>query len=549
MSPRTLTLIPIVIAATILGLTTFLLLKGGGDDDTSSGTAVADPLVAALAYVPSDAPFVAVAETDATSGPLAALSGVADRIPGSELALNAVGGQLGDLDLRAELLPTLGNPIVASVPELPGGDAATTAVRPLPFRIPKLTGLLRASRFATVARDPAALRDLLDRQVDGGTLQREAESRGFTIYARPGGGGYALKGPLLVGAGSRQDLAAALTLGARASSGGDAAGEADEVRSGSLTTGTLRDRFRGLPSRARSAIRASLDLEVLQRGDASDVEIPWVSALRRASFAVVPSEDAVDVPFRLETDPEVVTEGDVPIATGPAAPSPAAADDARVVVGIRDAAHSIEFVRRTLRVTDSKTAQQIDSIETNLRRFARVDPTTQIIAKLTGTTTVTTDLNGTITVRAELTDPETVGNALSQLQRISTLSSLAGGIGVDVDTRGITFEAEPDGRYRIEQDGKAVARVAVINDALVASNREDVDLQALADAFPESPENEGGGALSVRVASEAVVDTLVKQLGLPGIARSALAAIGDLTLRARGANTAVTGSVRVAIAG
>ncbi len=231
---------------------------------------------------------------------------------------------------------------------------------------------------------------------DTGVLQRDGATRGFAVYRRQDGGAYALKSGLLVGAGSRADLQRALALAVRGAA--SAAGEdTDDLRSPSLSKAALFERLRGLPGRSRSALRATIDLDAIERDDDGERQIPWVGALRRASFALVPDEDAVSVPFRFETDPEAVTEGDVPIATGVRAPAPAAEDDTPVVIGLRDVSHTIEFVRRTLRATNPKLASDIDSIENNLRRYARVDPTSQILSKLTGTTTITTDLDGTFT--------------------------------------------------------------------------------------------------------------------------------------------------------
>ncbi len=120
---------------------------------------------------------------------------------------------------------------------------------------------------------------------------------------------------------------------------------------------------------------------------------------------------------------------------------------------------------------------------------------------------------------------------------------------MDVGTRGITVEDDGDGRYRVERDGATVARVAVINDALVASNNQSTDLQSLADAFPETAENARGGALVARVSAQALSEQLVAALGLPDIAKAALGPLGQATVTARGATSAVSGTVRLAIGG
>lgn len=540
MSPRTLTLIPIIAVALFLGLLV-LVVAGGGDDGSNVSSGVEDPLAEALAFLPSDAPFVAVMETDAAAGPLSALDGLGARIPGATLALGEVGKLFGGLDLQAELLPVLGNPVVVGATELPR-EGAAQAPGGLPFVIPSTGRLAARARAATVARDQAGLDDVFDRLADGASVQRDGDSRGFDIYARPDGGAFAVKDGILVAAGSRTDLGRALALHARAGGGGGAAIDG----AGTLTSASLRERFTGLPGRSSSVLRAAIDVEELAASDAADLEVPWVSAVRRAAFAVVPDEEAVTVRFRLTTDPETVTDGDVPIATGPQTPSPAAAEDEPVVLAFRDIAHTIEFARRTLRVTDPQQARDLDAIEVNLRRFARVDPTSQLLLKLTGTTTVTTGEDGAISVRAEVRDPEQIAEVLGRLKSISTLSSLAGGLGADVETRGLMIEDDGPDTYRVTRDGGTVARVAVLGEAVVLSTDENADLQLLADAFPESPDERARGAFSARISADALADALEERFGLDD-ARGVLGPIGGVTVQARGETEALSGSVRFAI--
>ncbi len=546
MSARTLTLLPIVVVALFLGLMVLVVTGGGDDTGTAVSAGIEDPLAEALAFIPADAPFVGVVETDTAAGPLSSLQALGARVPGSALVLGEAGRALGSVDLQAELLPLLGNPLVVGAVELPReGSAAAPAG--LPFRIPSLTRLGRGTRAATVARDPAGLGDLFDRLTDSAAVVRDGESRGFDIYTRPSDGvAFAVKGAILVASGSRTDLGRALTLHSRATVGGGAtAGDG----TGALTPASMRERFSGLPGRSASFARLAVDVAELQDAEAAELEVPWVGALQRAAFAVVPSEETVDLRFRLTTDPETVTDGDVPIATGPATPSPAAGEDEPVVVAFRDVAHTIEFARRTLRATDPQLARDLDAIEVNLRRFARVDPTSQLLLRLTGTTTITTGPEGGVEVRAEVKDPEAIGDVLARLEGISTLGSLAGGIGVDVETRGITIEDDGPDTYRVLRDGSPVARVGVLGEALVLSTDERADLQVLADAFPESPDEEARGAFSARLSAERLVELVGERLGLPDGAQEALGPLGTVTIRARGETEAVSGVVRVAVGG
>lgn len=546
MSARTLTLLPIVVVALFLGILV-LVVTGGGDDDGGGSTAssgITDPLAEALAFIPSDAPVVGVLETDTSAGPLSKLQALGPRVPGSTLALGEVGSVLGGVDLQAELLPLLGNPVVVGAVELPR-DGSAAAPAGLPFRIPSPGRLGRGVRAATVARDPAGLGDLFDRLSDSATVTSDGETRGFDVYTRPGDGvAFAVRGAILVVSGSRTDLGRALSLHSRATAGGGAtAGDG----TGALTTASMRERFSGLPGRSASFARVAVDLDGLLDADAADLEVPWVGALQRAAFAVVPGDEAVDLRFRLATDPETVTDGDVPIATGPATPSPAAQDDEPVVLAFRDIAHTVEFARRTLRATDPQLARDLDAIEVNLRRFARVDPTSQLLLRLTGTTTITTGPEGGVEVRAEVADPEAIGDVLRRLKSISTLGSLAGGIGVDVETRGITIEDDGPDTYQVLRDGSPVARVGVLGEALVLSTDESADLQLLADAFPESPDEGARGAFSARLSVERLVELLGDRLGLSSEVERVLGPLDTVTLRARGETEAVSGVVRVAV--
>lgn len=533
MSPRTLMLLPMVLVAAFLGISALILFGGDDTDDraTSSQT-VADPLAEALSVLPADAAVVTLLETDATAGPLAAGLALAKEIPAAGAAQGELNELLGGIDLGTEILPLLGNPLVVGLAERPArhGDLATLAT---------------FARAATVARDPAGVRDFLDRRVGGGLLTRGAGVGDFTTYVAPGGGAVALRGPLLVAAGSDRELRRALALNTRARRGEGPAG--DDV-TGALTTSAMRARFRGLPGQAGAALRLSADADVLIPRREDRGSVPWLEALDRVAFAVVPDPDeGLTVPFRLATDAEALTDGDVPIASGAAPPSPAAAEDAQVVLAFRDFAHTLEFVRRALPGADPGLAKRISDAENALRKFARVDPTSQIVSKLTETTTITTDLAGTFTMRSDLNDPDAVADALSRVQRISRLGSLAGGLGIDVDTGGITLEEDGEDRYRVLRDDEPFVRVGVVFGTLVLTNDDGADLEEIAEALPTAAGGDGRGAFSARVDGEALADLLVQRLGLPGLARLALGPLGDLTLSARGSVEGVTGTLRIAL--
>jgi hypothetical protein len=531
MSPRTQMLIPIVVVAAFLGIMTLTLLSGG-DEAPSTSQAVADPLREALSVLPADAAAVAVLETDTSSGPLAAGLELARQIPASALAERELTKLLGGIDAGLEVLPLLGNPLVVGLPEKPArsGDLAT------------LAGF---ARVATVARDPAGLQDFFDRQAANGLFTRDGEVRGFPTYTRETGGAFALRGGLLVAAGSRTDLRAALALHERARRG---EGPTGDDLTGALTPAGLRQQFRGLPGQTAAALRVSVDADLLLPATDERRSVGWVDALRRVSLAVgADPDEGFVVPFRLETDAESLTDGDVPIASGPTPPSPAAPDDVPVVLAFRDFAHTVEFARRALPGVDPELAKQISDTENALRRFARVDPTGEIVSKLTGTTTITTDLDGTFTMRSELDDPDSVTDALSRVKNISRLGSLAGGLGIDVDTGGITIEDDGEDRYRVLRDGDPLARIGVVFGTLVVTTDDGADLEEVADAIP-SPFGDGArGAFSARVAPKAAIEMLTRLLGLSDVADADLDELGEITVSARGSTTAIAGTVRVAV--
>jgi len=533
MSPRTLMLLPMVVVAAFLGITTLILLSGGDEDNGGAPTsqAVADPVAEALSVLPVDAPLVALVETDTAAGPLATGLELTREVPAAAAAARELNKLLGGIDLGVEVLPLLGNPLVVGLAEKPAefGDLATLA---------------RFARAATVARDPAALREFLDRQAANGLLVHGAEVGGFSTYTREGGGAFALRGGLLVAAGSEEGMRAALALNTRARRSEGPTG--DDV-SGALTPSGLRERFRGLPGATASVLRVSADADVLVPRSDERRPIPWIDALRRVSFAVVPEADeGLAVPFRLATDAGSLTDGDVPIASGPAPPSPAAPDDAGVVLAFRDFAHTLQFVRRALPVARPELARQLTDVENVLRRFARVDPSGEIVAKLTETTTITTDLRGSFTMRSDLNDEDAVADALSRVSDISRLGSLAGGLGIDVDTGGITVEDDGEDRYRVLRNDEPFARIGVVLGTLVITNDDGADLEEIADAIPSSPPRDARGAFSARVDSEVVAE-LVRRLGLPGAAGLALGPLGDVTVSARGSVEGVSGTLRIAL--
>ncbi len=354
---------------------------GGGGEDASS------PLDNALGYLPSDAPFVVAIETDTEGDQFTAAGDIVDRFPFADRVKDelekSIEDRAGDFE---RLQKALGNEFVVgstdakSFVDVPSGED---------------------TRF--VGAIEAADKDSLDELLKEEKLEEDGESSGAKLYKDDSGDSFAVDGDVLVVAGSKKELEAALET----RDGGDRLTEED------FDAGT-----RDVPRDA--LLRVYLDIGTLLRagGDAGDaLKVKWVRAVRSAGIALAVESDRVIVDFDVDTDPEGLTEADLPIASGAAAPQ-VLDRDGEIGLALRDPAQLLEFAQRTAKTVDPGGFGTFEAGKAQIERRLKIDIDDDLLAQLDGDLSVSIALDGKFGARAELKDPARFERTLDEVAEI-----------------------------------------------------------------------------------------------------------------------------------
>ncbi len=595
MNPRV--LVPGLLVISVI--TVLVILTGGGGggviDDSPSpslggdGESIADPLAEALSYLPSSPDAVATVQTGLDRAPGSTASDLIASLPSDALGLDSSSdldaaedvegdGLAGVASDLAALRPLFANPIVVTVA---GGGSARegsdeedgkAGLAALP--------LAEEARVAWVTADAGALRSFIDGRVSGGDLEPAGEERGHRLYSGSTGPAYATRGPVLVVGPDVADLRAAIDLHR----------EEGEEGTKSLSTGALRDYFKGLPGPGESVVRVSATRDGVVRGLPGLAPLArastWTEAVGRVSFALVPRDDGLRVPFTVSTGAADIGADVLPITSGDQAPEPVG--DAPAVLAVRNAGQTLEFVRGLLEAGDQGTAGRIDQIEGALSRFAKVDLRADILRRLDATATLTYD-GEELTLRADTTDPNGVADALRRARgALQSARVDLGGFALEDDrapTRfdddgrfddtvsdddelrdvdefrddgfdddGGGFSGDPGDRYRLTRNGDPIAVLGVAGDALVVSTDEFIDIESAADEFPGSTtdgddgeDSDPQGALFARVARTNVGELLGGPLGLSEAIRTFLGGFDGMRLSATADTSRIEGVLTLAL--
>jgi hypothetical protein len=370
----------------VLALVVPLLAAGCGGDEGSSG-----PLDEGLRYLPEDAPFAVAIDTNLDGDQYRAARGIADRFPLADQAekeLEEMFERDGQVDFERDVKPLLGNPFVVGAADAKNfdGDGYVGAIQ---------------------VEDEGKLGDLVDKA--GG--DEKGEKAGAKLYEDSSGDTYAVQDDVLVVAGSRKLLEDALER----RGGGD-----------TLTEEKFDSALRDLPK--ESLVRLYLDLEALIRGSRDGREatrIEWVGALRTLGLVAQARSDSVVLPFRLRTDPDGLTDEDLPFAIGGASPR-VVQRDGEVGVGVRDAGQIVKF---SLDATVASQGPAVEVAKRQLESQLDIDVEDDIVRQLSGDTSLVATPSGRYGVRAELRDPaefeRTLAKLAPSLPRV--IESLGGG--------------------------------------------------------------------------------------------------------------------------
>jgi hypothetical protein len=410
-----------------------LAIAGCGSSSGSSGSS--SPLDNALRYLPANAPFAVAIDTDTDGEQFEAAGDLSDKFPFGD----QVEEQLQDLvEERTgkfkQLQAALGNEFVVG-----STDAKSFTDAP------------SGEDEAFVGAIQAESQDALDKLVDGDKAEADGEVDGAKLYKDDSGDSFAIDGDVLVVAGSKQELEAAL-----ATRGGDESLTEEDFDAG--TEGMSDD----------ALVRVYLNVaELLQASeDAKDaLRSKWVSAVRTAGIALTfePNQVAIDV--NVNTDSDDLTDADLPLAAGAA--SPKVLDrEGDINLALRDPAQLLEFAQATAGQVSSNDFGAFEAGKAEIEKRLDVDLDKDLIAQLDGDLAVSIGLDGKFGARAQLKDPAAFEQTLGKLEKAVPFVAE----GIAGEKVGFAKPKAGEDFYAIATRGGDQIVFGVVKDFLVVSN-------------------------------------------------------------------------------
>jgi hypothetical protein len=464
---RLLTTLAILAAAAVLG-------AGCGGDDSSGGS-----LESALAYMPTDTPFVVAIESDVEGEQYQALDDILGRFPGGDTVKQRLLQELEEGEERVsyedDVKPLLGNPFVVS-----GTDAAA------------LIGSEGDTPF--IAAVEVADTDALDRLIEKTKPEERGETAGATLYGDDGSF-FAVEDDMVVFADSEDVLESALERA-----------DGDDH----LDVETFEKGLEGLPEQTLARVYVDVQALIEQDPDARPARrVEWVSALRTLGMTATAADDSIDIDFNLRTDGGELSDEDLPLAAG---------DEAAQVVrlpgeigfGLREPRQLVAFFESTFQTLDPAGFGQYETGKRAVSQRFDIDVDEDVFGQLTGDLSVSVAVSGAFGARAEVADPEAFRETVDRLA--DALPQLGAGLGVtDVARRGELYEA------RLVDGGSFV--FGSLDDAFVAGS-DAARARLMASRDPEDVGDVSGSLVAAADAEEVavrVLEQVAPQLGLGGI--------------------------------
>jgi hypothetical protein len=459
-----------------------LLLVGCG----GGSAAKPDPLHEAVSFLPRDALFAAIVDTNADSDEVQGALDLVRRFPGGTIALGRVQDAISrdGISYADDVKPVLGNPVGIAAAG-PDNDQAV---------------------LAGVAKDSAALDRLLASARTAGFRSR-GERSGFSLLTGESGGALGRRGDTVVAASNLSTLDAAIDRHAR----------------GLGLDPDALDKVRGdLPDEALVTGYGSISRLLAQPGAQRSQSVPWLAALKGYAFTIRGSEAGLTVDGRLDTSDGHVTPADLPMAPGPDVPEVVTLPG-HATLGLRDPAQTLRFVLGSFRTLAPGPAGRFHAAEERIRAATGVDLERILLAGLTQDATLSLDpLSGQVLLRAGLHNPIATHAALTRIADL--MPSLLAGAGVP----GTSVSSVGAGLWTVHRRGQAIGAYGVTDGQLVAGNVPPAALAVMA-RRPTEADPDGGGALSARV-PRSIVTVLAGDLGgVPDDLRGlVLGRLGDL---------------------
>jgi Protein of unknown function (DUF3352) len=461
---------------------TALAACGGDDEDTGA-------LGSALAYLPKETPFAVAIDTNLDGEQYKALDSIIGRFPIDaptlkDLLRDELAGPGSSVDFEEDVEPILGNPFVV------GATDVTSFID---------SNETEDFVAALQAKDQNALDSLIER-----TAPREVgEVAGATKY-EDGGTFFAVKDDMVIFAGSSERLDQALERA-----------DGDDHLDEETFDAALED----LPEDAAARVYSDLQLLIGSDPDGEQArKVEWVGALRTLGLTASAREDELELQLNVRTDPDGLSDDDLPIAAGDEAP-PILNREGEVGLGIRDPAQIVQFAEAAAQAINPSGFGDYAQAKQTLDSSLDISIDDDLIGQLTGDLAASIAPDGGFSVRAEVERPQAFSRTLAKVADV--LPNFAKGAGFGAVT--IKKPSGGDGLYTLTQaDGDDIA-FGIVEGVLVV-----VDDPAEADEIAaEQPEEVDGaqGAVVMRSDAQQLANAVIDQFG-PALGLSGVNALG-----------------------
>ena len=131
----------------------------------------------------------------------------------------------------------------------------------------------------------------------------------------------------------------------------------------------------------------------------------WIAAVEAIGLNAKVHDDAITIDFRIRTNPDGLTDADLPIAPGDEAP-PIVDRDGEIGIGFRGLDQTVSFVETVAQAVAPSDYGDYAAAKTQLERKLGVDVEKDIFGQLSGDISASISLDGKFGIRVEPKDPE-----------------------------------------------------------------------------------------------------------------------------------------------
>jgi hypothetical protein len=178
-----------------------------------------------------------------------------------------------------------------------------------------------------------------------------------------------------------------------------------------MTAGAFADAF-GDGADDDALVRVLGDAHTVARLLDVDVDVPWIKALRSVAVSLRLDEDQIDAHLRVSTDPDGLSEDDLPLATGGDAPEAGDVEGA-IASANRDQSRTTVFLSRLARTAypDSDFVREVERLEAE-SGIAFED---EVLKQFNGPSASIATPDGDFAAVSDVADPERMRALLPQL--------------------------------------------------------------------------------------------------------------------------------------